>query len=593
VRVRLGGIPTRPGRGVALALALLTVAIHGAGVKAQTVQESRLLREAAALESRGDFDGAEDVLRRLLEARPGSSGGLFALERVLRAKGETVAVLSAVDAFLEVDPTSSGVRYLKLRVLAEVDSLDALRREAEAWFQAQPASETPYREAARVYERSFGAEAALDVLRRGRRAAGDDDALALEIGDLLIQRGQREDALAEWARAVGPSGGQAATISRRVAGLPTEVEGSGRMLVSILGGYEAVGRRRAGAQIALDLGLEREALALSRDVAAELEGRARASFLADVARRARDGELGEVASWAYAELGQGAASPAERRQFDERIAEVALAEGDTVAAIEAQRRVVESFTLGSADHRRATAQLIRLERTAASSQGLKEALDRFLGDYPEAPELDELAAAVAGALLARGDPSGANKVLEGMAGPRSSMQRGYLLLEAGEVAEGRRALLMAVAGLDPADATEVIQLVGLLGRLSPRGASILAGAGALSHKGEGGAAAARIEETLESVPEEDRAPLLAEAARMADRGADHVRAADLRARVVAEYADTPEMPEAALLLARYRGRSPGGRDEAVRLLEELLVRAPNAAVVPDARRELERLRRGT
>lgn len=593
MRLRIGPISTRPGLGLGLALALSATAIHGTGAEAQTVQESRLLREAAALESRGDFDAAEDVLRRLLEARPGSSGGLFALERVLRAKGETVAVLSAVDAFLEEDPTSSGVRHLKLRVLAEVDSLEALRREAEAWFRAQPGSETPYREAARVYERTFGPEAALDVLRRGRQAVGDGDALSLEIGDLLVQQGEREEALAEWARAVGPTGGQAATISRRVAGLSSEVEESGRMLVTILGRHEAVGRRRAGAQIALDLGLESEALTLARDVVADLDGRARASFLADVARRARDGGLGEVASWAYAELGQEAASPAERRQFDQRIAEVALAEGDTVAAVEAQRRVAESFTPGSADHRRATAQLIRLERTTTSPEGLKEALDRFRGAYPQAPELDELAATVAGALMARGDPSSAGEVLEGMAGPRSSMQRGYLLLEAGDVAEGRRALLMAVAGLDPVEATPVIQLVGLLGRLSPRGASVLADAAALAQKGDGGTAAAHIEETLESLPEEDRAPLLAEAARIADRGAAPARAADLRARMVAEYSHAPEMPEAALLLARYRSRNPGGREEAVRLLEELLVNAPDAAVVPDARRELERLRRGT
>jgi tetratricopeptide (TPR) repeat protein len=578
---------------VLLPLALLALAVSATGLGAQTVQESRLLREAAALESRGDFDGAEGVLRRLLEARPGSSGGLFALERVLRAKGEPVAVLSAVDAFLEQEPTSAGVRYLKLRVLAEVDSLDALTQEAEAWFRAQPESETPYREAARVYERTFGPDAALSVLRRGRRATGDEDGLALEIGDLLIQSGARDEALAEWARAVGPDGEQAATIGRRVAGLSSDAEESGRMLVSLLARHEAVGRRRAGAQIALDLGLEQEALALSRDVAAELEGRPRASFLADVARRARDQALGAVASWAYAELGQEAASPAERRQFDQRIAEVALAEGDTLVAVEAQRRVVESYAPGSADHRRATAQLIRLERTLASTEGLEEGLDRFRAAYPEAPELDELAATVAGALLARGDPEGAAKVLEGMAGPRSSMQRGYLLLEAGDVAEGRRALLMAVGGLEPSDATDVIQLAGLLGRLSPAGASALAAAAAPSRKGEGAAAAARIEGALESVPEADRAPLLAEAARMADRGGARDRAADLRARVVTEFPDAPEMPEAALLLARYRSRSPGGMEEAVRLLEELLVSAPNAAVVPDARRELERLRGGT
>ncbi|MEJ2202821.1 MAG: hypothetical protein P8170_01790 [Gemmatimonadota bacterium] len=578
---------------VAVALALLSSAGAPPRLPAQTVQESRLLREAAALESRGDFDGAEDVLRRLLAARPGSSGGLFALERVLRAKGETVAILAAAETFLGHDPTSTGVRYLKLRVLAEVDSLDALRREAEAWFRIEPDSETPYRETARVFERAFGSEAALGVLQRGRRAVAEDDALALEMGDLLAQAGRRDEALEEWARAIGSGGAQAATISRRLAGLPSEPRESARALVSILGRDQDVGRRRAGAQIALDMGLEQEALALAQDVAAELPGRARASFLADVARRARSTDLGGLASWAYGELGQEAASPAERRQFDQRIAELSLAEGDTAAAVEAQRRIVESFTPGSADHRRATARLIRMSGIETSPEGLEEALGRFREAYPEAPEVDELTASVAGALLARGDPEGASRVLEGVTGPRSSMQRGYLLLGEGAVADGRRALLMAVPGLTPSDATGVIQLVGLLGRLSDRGAVALAEAGVLSQRGQGGAAAAAIEAALESLPAEDQAPLLAEAARMAEGSASEVQAAELRARLVRDYPDAPEMAEAALLLARYRSRTPGGRQDAIRLLEELLVAAPNAAVVPDARRELERLRGGT
>ena len=47
------------------------------------VDESRALREAAALESVGDFQGAEAALRLVLEEAPTSTGALFALERVL------------------------------------------------------------------------------------------------------------------------------------------------------------------------------------------------------------------------------------------------------------------------------------------------------------------------------------------------------------------------------------------------------------------------------------------------------------------------------------------------------------------------------
>ena len=214
-------------------IALLMLMLCSPPVNAQNrrgTDEARLLRAAAAHESRGDFDAAEVALRELLEADPSSSGGLFALERVLRAKGEPEQILPVVDAFLARDATSSGVRYLKLRVLAEFDLLDALEHEAELWFDLEQASEVPYREVARVYERAFGSERALGVLRRGREAAGGD-ALALEIGDLLAAMDDRDGAVDEWALAIGDDGAQSTAIARRVQGLTHGRDDAGRRLV--------------------------------------------------------------------------------------------------------------------------------------------------------------------------------------------------------------------------------------------------------------------------------------------------------------------------------------------------------------------------
>jgi hypothetical protein len=84
--------------------------------------------------------------------------------------------------------------------------------------------------------------------------------------------------------------------------------------------------------------------------------------------------------------------------------------------------------------------------------------------------------------------------------------------------------------------------------------------------------------------------VLAEAARIAGRGGADALAAEIRARIVAEYPDAPEVGEASLALARYHARTPFGVTEAIQLLEELITSRPNAAVVPDARVELEKLR---
>ena len=472
-----------PGVGALMLLLLCSTPVTGQ-IRRGT-DEGRLLRDAAARESRGDLDGAESVLRQLIEADPASSGGLFALERVLRAKGETAEILPVVDALLARGAASSGVRYLKLSVLMEFDSLDALEDEAERWFELDPASEVPYREVARVYERAFGSDRALQVLSRGREAAGDY-ALAMEIGDVLAAIGDRDGAVDEWVRALGDDGAHTTAITRRVQGLTQGRDDAGRRLVRSLARSDLVPRQIAGARIALDLGLGPEALDLSKEVASALDGRARETFLNDVARRARAKDLVQTVSWALSEFGGDASTPAQHR--------------------------------------------------------------------------------------------------------RSGVERAYLLFDAGEVEEGRRALLLALPGLEPADATEVIQLLGLMGRLSPEGAELLARAGVRAYRGQSSEAARALTEGVESLGQDERPPVLAEAARIADRGELASQAALIRERIVTEFPDSPEVGEAALALARYQAASSDGVATAIALLEELITSRPNAAVVPDARLELERLR---
>jgi tetratricopeptide (TPR) repeat protein len=551
--------------------------------------QAQLLRDAASRESRGDFDGAEEVLRRLLESDPGSSGGLFALERVLRAKGTIVTILSVVDAYLDQDSESSGVRALKLRALVEADSLDEVRQEAEAWIASDVGHEVAYREISRVYERAFGTDAALTLLRDGRDVLGNSHALALEMGDLFVVKGDFAAAAYEWALAVGDDGSQVATVTRRIQGLTREVEQTGTRVVEQLVESTGIPRRRAAVRIALDLGLGDLAMPAVLAVESELEGRVRATFLADVARRARDNDLVDAASWAYDELGEDAATPVERRQFDQSLVDVSLSSGDTVAALEAQRRLARSFTPGSVDRRRATAQVIRLEGTRSDLGRLRGLLLDFREEFPSAPELDDIAATVALALQSRGDREGATAVLDGIDGPKSSLERGFLLLAAGEMGEGRSALLRALTGLPPAEATAVIQFTGLLARVSEQGAPALAAAGVEAHRGRPAEAAADLAEATQRLKGEERPPLLAQAARMASDGDDPELAAAIRRQILDEYPDAPEVGDASLALAQYYVER-SNVVEAVRLLEKLITSRPNAAVVPGARLELERLR---
>jgi hypothetical protein len=181
-------------------------------------------------------------------------------------------------------------------------------------------------------------------------------------------------------------------------------------------------------------------------------------------------------------------------------------------------------------------------------------------------------------------------VLEGVIGPRSSLERAFLLFDEGQIEAGRTALAEALPGLAPARATEAIQLLSLLGGSSPRGAEALARAAVLEHAGDQAGAASLLEAQLGQLPEGDRAALLSQAARFRDGTGDVAGGAALRRRLLAEHPEAPEAPDAMLALARHQARSPAGLAEAVALLETLILESPESPVVPDARRELQRLR---
>jgi len=586
---------TRAMRGLALvALSVaswLVVASTPADAQAARggAETGRMVRQAAGLEAAGDLAGAERLLRQVLDREPGATGALFALERVVRTDGRPEAILPFVDAFLNRDPGASQVRALELRVLSELDSLDAVRRGAATWIDVDPSPAT-YRELAGLHETVFGPEVALELLLEGRSRTGDPNLLTLEVGDLRSRTGDRDEAVREWALGVGDDGAQVAAVARRLGALPDGRDEAIRAVLDQLTASPVFARRRAAALIAVELRREAEALALARSVAEELGGRARSTFLAEVGDRARDLSLPGVAGWAYDELGEEARTPAERRAFDQQLVEVALASGDTAAAAAAQGRIARSFTAGSPDRRSAAVQALRLGAGALEVGELRAAFAAFAREFPDAPESDDLAASVARALRVRGDDAGALGVLDGIQGPRSALERGYLLLAAGRVEEGRAALTGALEGLSPSEATGAIRLVALLGRLSGDGAMTLARASSEAHRGRIQEAVALLTSDRAAASGEERAALLAHAARVAEDAGDGATAAELRAALLATHPDDPSVPEAALALARYHAEQEGDVTRAIEILEELIASRPNAAVVPNARAELARLR---
>lgn len=572
---------------LAMGLALTAAAADG---QLSSSEESRLLREAARAESAGDYAASVEILTSLLRDRPASSGAIFALERVLRAQDRVSQVLDPIDAFLAVDPVSTGPRYLKLRILLEVDSLAELRSAAESWIAQNPASPDSYREVARVYERAFGGEEALSVLRRGQDRAGEG-VLAVEAGDVLLRLGRPGEALLEWARALDGSEAQAPGALRRMVRAGGENPGLAPGVVRELavdGASDA--RRRAAIEIALEAHLQPEARRLAEEVAGDLAEPERQAFLNALLRLAEEKDADQLALWTLQQLRREVPRGSRARTLDRQIAVTSLVAGDTVRALAARERYASGLPQRSPERRRALAEMIRLEMATGAPADLLDRFGAFHQEFPNAPEADPLAVALSERLRNDGEPEVAARMLEGVQGPLSARQRAWLALEAGNLEGARVNLILAAAGLPATEATAIVQLVGILDRVGEE-ASELAGRVSISRHREGAEAAFElVHEAVHALPPEDQPPLLALAARLADEIDRQGEAARLRESLAATFPESSEAPEAILQLARYRASTPTGVPAAIGLLEELIVARPNSAVVPVARRELERLR---
>jgi tetratricopeptide (TPR) repeat protein len=188
-------------------------------------------------------------------------------------------------------------------------------------------------------------------------------------------------------------------------------------------------------------------------------------------------------------------------------------------------------------------------------------------------------------------------------------------VRAGDLARAREALRAAGADADSSDAAGLIALyegrldaartllrssrdqsadmalvLGIVSRVRGDAAPQLGAAFLALARGDSAAATQRFVEAAEKHPEAASALLLA-AARVHAARNDSRSAIGMWQRIVEQYGTAPEAPEAELEWARVLRRS-GDSAGAIAHLEHLILNAPQSALLPQARRELD-LVRGT
>lgn len=588
----------------------LVMAGSGSSLTAQEPDEAVLerLRAAARLEAAGELADAESLLLGLLDEEAAFVPALLALERVLRVQGRTDELVPRVEEAADADPRSALLNRLRLRLYSALDRTAELERSVDEWTAAVPGVEIPYREAARTWGDRGEWGRARDVLEAGRRRLGRPVALALPLAEVYAALGDRERVVEEWDRAIDAGGRGVTEVQRRARRVPDR-RPLIRALVERLAAEGATpGRLGAALELALDAGLAEEARGAAEGLLPAVALDERRRLLEDVARRAEAVGAMELAFWAYGgllevmerqryaaagtpEAGDGAVEIGRLVAVRNRLAELALAMGDTAAAATGYRAVEEAFAEGSPQRRAAGA--LRIELLAARDvDGAVEALTRFRADHAGTPELDRAASTVAGALDRAGRADQAEAVLDSVTGPRSTVLRARLLLERGAVPAARTEYLRAAPELRGAEATRVLGLATLLGRLSVPAASRVGEALRLRDADRDGEAVDRLLADPEGLAPGDLPPLLDFAAGLADDAGLTDDARRIRRRIVADHPRSLEAPAALLALGREPGGEPEARAEAREHLERLIIEYPTSALAPRARRALERLRAG-
>lgn len=160
------------------------------------------MSRAFDLERRGSYPQAAELYRGVLRQHPGEIAALLGLERALTPINRLPEILPAVQAAIAASPGTAAIYGVGLRAYAQANLLDSLPHLVELWSKIAPGDETPYREWAAAALQRRDRPLARRAYQQGRERIGKPDALAPEIAQLAVVEEDWPTAVREWSRAV-------------------------------------------------------------------------------------------------------------------------------------------------------------------------------------------------------------------------------------------------------------------------------------------------------------------------------------------------------------------------------------------------------
>ncbi|MGZ8470641.1 MAG: hypothetical protein ACXW61_13520 [Gemmatirosa sp.] len=584
--MRRGG-STRAARAALLACgATLVIAVPPAALLGAQEVRSVPLARAIELESTGKARDAAPLYRQaLLDPAAGDEGrsaAILGLERVWDELGQRDSIVPVVASILRTRPNDPTLRGVQLRALVTLRRDVEARAAYDAWRRATPGDAAPFREYARLLLQAGRTAAADTVLREAvpaLRGPRGQRALALELAQLHVALGAWSRAGESWRQALDamPYVEMAALFALQPA--PAGVRDS--VLPALLAPPAALVPRRVAAGLLMAWRRPREAWQALGAVAPDDSARA---AWRELAERLESAEAWPVAREAWLRVFEGERDAEAGR----RAAVAALAAGDAAGALALLDRAASA---GGTPSPGAQADLAILRVRALGALGRAAEAERAAQTVSAAlseGDRARIADALAEAWIAGGDVTRARAALSVAGAREDAPVAGWLALYAGDLKRARTLLKRPAEDATAARTELAMTALAVVARTRADSAPAVGAAFLSAARGDSVRAAAQFVEAAATMPEA-ASLLIASAARLHTARGDTAAALPLWERIVSAHAGSPEAPEAELAWARQlqrRGDVAGARTR----LEHLIVTYPESALVPIARRELERAR---
>jgi tetratricopeptide (TPR) repeat protein len=550
-------------------LLLFVVVAHSwphAAVRAQQEERPDVIR-ALELENDGKYKEAAVLFRAAVHAAP-TPNSVLGLERVYSELGMSDSLLAPLDTIIAQNPRESAYRTVQLRTLQMLRRDDRLRDAFEKWVRAVPRDAQPYREYARILIQLGRPASADSIVSRGRAALGSLRDLEYENAQLRAALGQWVASALSWRRALVDAPHLAIAGAYALAPAPPASRDSIRAALSAL--PTDAGSRRALAELELTWGRPREAWDALRALKPDTMA---ATMWEEFGERAMSEERWSIAHDALVAAVGVRRTPALALQA----ASAALRAG-----VPAEVFTLVPLPTGEKDSLRIAREIVPMHVAALVALGRGGEADALIARFDRfvvPAQRMRLAQMVAMAWVRSGDLAKARAALRA-AGPEadSSEAAGWLALYDGRLGAART--LLHASRTPNAD---LALAMGIVSRARGDTAPTLGAAFLALARGDSTGASMRFIDAAAQHPEVAPALLLI-AARLYAGSPE--KAIPIWQRIVAEHPATPEAVEGELEWARVLRRR-GDIASATTHLEHLILTAPQSALLPQARRELE------